>query len=482
LETPEPVAEVAVEPEPVLETPEPVAEVELEPAPEPVLETPEPVAVVEAEPAVAEAPAAVVEQPEPVAQIAPVVEPVDEEHETKAPAASGQDAASFREALDALADIAAQHEEAPADIPIAEDEAVPEELVAHIDEVAVEIRIRDAERAAEEQSIDDAFEEIAAAERALVEEQTPPPPPPAAEPPAPPAKKRLPEPARADVLDSPRRAGFSMPPDPDKRVRIPDPTPAQTGTRTVEYVRSLLAELDIAADPVPSLAPTPGARIVRGRIMRPAPQREIVPAEEPATAGGAFRRRLRRRSPVVAKPAQTGYQPGSIVSRLSVAVWAARDLEQLLDEMPVLAEPRTIARTFLQSVVELFGPETAAVYLVQPDGDFKIVAPHGLSQHEVEMRVPASQSLFADMLSSGHGVFVSPVDLAQGLVAGIPGARTETLMASPLDAGGRCIGFIVIGGDGQLAEPHLTQLCEVAAEAAPGLAFATLIERLRARL
>lgn len=238
-----------------------------------------------------------------------------------------------------------------------------------------------------------------------------------------------------------------------------------------DYAASLLADLD---DPMPMRA-TAVPTIVRPRAKTPPPA-EILPAVP------ASRRRLRRRTEVVPlkRPLPTPAAT-SISTRIGAAVWAARELESVLQEMPLLAEPRAVAHAFLSEVVELFGPETAAVYAPRADGCWGVLAPYRLSKIEADIPVSPDQPLFKEVAAARTGVFVSPVDLAQGLVAGIGGARTETLMAAALDAGGTCAAIVVAGGGGWWTEHDLDRLCDLASEAAPGLAFAQMVDRLRAR-
>jgi hypothetical protein len=168
-----------------------------------------------------------------------------------------------------------------------------------------------------------------------------------------------------------------------------------------------------------------------------------------------------------------------VVRRLRLAASAAREIDALLDEMPFLADAHAMAEAFLGEVAETFGPQTAAVLLPRPDG-FHAVACLGLSPVEMRMVVPETQPLFRDILATGEGILVQPVDLAQGLVGGIGGARTEALMTAPAFLDGSCVAMIVVGSH-QFDERDLDTLSGLAAEAAPGLAVADLLGRLRER-
>jgi GAF domain-containing protein len=167
-----------------------------------------------------------------------------------------------------------------------------------------------------------------------------------------------------------------------------------------------------------------------------------------------------------------------MMARLKNAIASARELEALVHELPVLAQPRAMGHAFLGEVVEMFGPQVAAVFAPSVDGAFGVIAAHGLSSVEVGLKVPPDQPLFLEIAQTLEAVLISPVDLAQGLVAGIGGARTEALMAAPLAVGGTCHAIVVVGRH-DFTEFDLELLAEQAEEAAPGLAVAQMIDRLR---
>jgi hypothetical protein len=161
------------------------------------------------------------------------------------------------------------------------------------------------------------------------------------------------------------------------------------------------------------------------------------------------------------------------------AMESPQDLEALLEEFPVLAEPGGMERAFLDELVELFRPITAAVFTLQDDGQYRVTFSHGLTANEMRLRVSPDQPLFRQMLGEGEAVLIAPVDLARGLVAGIGGARTEAMVAAPVvDAAGRCRAVAVVGRD-DFSETDLDELWSRANEAAPGFAVAQLVEETR---
>jgi hypothetical protein len=74
-------------------------------------------------------------------------------------------------------------------------------------------------------------------------------------------------------------------------------------------------------------------------------------------------------------------------------------------------------------------------------------------------------------------VLIKPVDMAQGLVAGLGGARTEALMAAPIvEPDGACVA-VVLAGAADYGQTDLDRLWAAASEAAPGFAVAQAYER-----
>jgi hypothetical protein len=211
----------------------------------------------------------------------------------------------------------------------------------------------------------------------------------------------------------------------------------------------------------------------------PVGQRPTAPVRPPQPAAERAegkRRFLRRRvEPKKQAPEET---EDPVVVRLKSAIHAGKDFERLLIELPVLAQPRAMAHAFLAEVVALFGPQVAAVYASGLDGSYSVIAAHGLSTVEAGMRVLPSQPLFLEIAQGLEAVLISPLDLAQGLVAGIGGARTEALMAAPLEVDGACHAIAIVGRQ-QFSEFDLDLLSELAEEAAPGLAVAQMLDRLR---
>lgn len=310
---------------------------------------------------------------------------------------------------------------------------------------------------------------------------------PAAEPAEPPirhaAKAPPTGPTKADSKPAEKRAPADGAP--------PSPTPVATPTER----EPAADEARVAEQPADSLAidreTTPSHAVVEDErplaTPPPASAPEPIPARAPARgeAGGVIRRFLQRRSQqVVPAPVgeelDAGPREDPMTRRLREALAGGRGLEALLDDLPVLTEARAMGHAFLAEVIEMFRPETAALYTTASDGSFRVLAAHGLSSGELSLRVPPDQPLFLEVTTGLEAMLIAPLDLARGLVAGIGGTRTDALIAAPLEVEGICYGLVIVGR-ADFSEFDLEVLAEAAAEAAPGLAVAQVVERLRSR-
>ncbi|HJT37991.1 MAG TPA: GAF domain-containing protein [Actinomycetota bacterium] len=168
-----------------------------------------------------------------------------------------------------------------------------------------------------------------------------------------------------------------------------------------------------------------------------------------------------------------------MIRRLRAAATAARDIEQLIEELPVIADLSVMTDAFLNEAVSAFAPQIASVYWHEGT-TFRIVASHGLSRVEQGLTVQESQPLFEQVLLSSEPVLIAPVDLARGLVVGVAGARTEALMVGPVHVDGVCIAALVVGRN-DFSDADLDRMATLAHEAGPGLALARALQGLRAK-
>lgn len=236
-----------------------------------------------------------------------------------------------------------------------------------------------------------------------------------------------------------------------------------------------------APAPPPPPAPPPVApepEPVRERAYEPPAVQEPAPLPQPPPAKrppGAPRRLFRRPS----QPKPVPQASSSIDDQIKRALEALADVHGLLDQIPALTDLGVLADALLSEVLERAHPELAGVLL--RSGDLLTVrAAAGFTNQEMSMKVPMSQPLVVQLLTSHDAVYIAPVDLARGLLGGIPGARTEAMLAAPITHGSDLFGMIVAGGSA-FEHPALIAIDDIAREAAAGIAVALSVERLRER-
>ena len=238
-------------------------------------------------------------------------------------------------------------------------------------------------------------------------------------------------------------------------------------------------EPEAARTAAPSAPPAPVAPKVEPRPSGPAvaaSAAQTAPVLEDDGGQAAGRWRLRRRP-------QRGAEAEAedpLVTRLKAAASSAAGLEQLLEELPFLSDLGSIADGLVAEVESQLRAQVASTYVLREDG-YHVVAHRGLSRVESGMIVPPTQPLFSDVTQTGEGILIQPIDLAQGLVAGIGGARTEAMMAVPAIVLGKQVA-VVIAGSNRFDQADLERLNALAVEAAPGLAVALAFARLREKL
>ena len=94
------------------------------------------------------------------------------------------------------------------------------------------------------------------------------------------------------------------------------------------------------------------------------------------------------------------------------------------------------------------------------------------------MSVQPHQPLFVDLLVRHEAVLIEPLDLAQSLVVGVGGARTNSFLASPIEIDRVCVG-VIVAGRGHFENEDLDHLESLAEEAGMGLGVALGLDRVR---
>jgi hypothetical protein len=282
-------------------------------------------------------------------------------------------------------------------------------------------------------------------------------------------------------VERPIKSEPAVAPEPEQ---VSPPRPPLQVVETPEPARAAVAEPDVQAPRFTKEEPA---------WEPPDEESELEPAadtdtssfwDEPSDAEpvreseAAGRWKLRRKATRTAAPEVPAATP--LVGRLKSAAAHAREIEDLIEQMPFLADLRAMADGLIGEIDRQFVCAITSVSVRRDDG-YEVVAHRGLSRVEAGMIIPVTQSLFSDVLKTHEGVLIQPVDLAQGLVAGIGGARTEAMMVAPALVNGEVAAMVVVGGE-RFTEIDLDRLTDLAAEGAPGLAVAELLDRLRSRV
>jgi hypothetical protein len=250
------------------------------------------------------------------------------------------------------------------------------------------------------------------------------------------------------------------PPSEDAPAVEPEPLPARLFGRLAEAARD-----DVASPQVPHVDP---AGADDPRII------ELPPSPEPERGTAARPSRWFARRP---RPATSGER--QLRERLAAVLTATAELERLIEEVPVLASLDGLARAIVDDVASQLQADTSALWRGSREG-WHVLAHRGLTPHEATWTVPFDHPLFGEVDQSGGSILIDPVDAVQAAVAGIGGAHTESFMAASIAAGPGRFGILAVGRDRPLTEADLDVLVALATEAAPGIAVAEQLARLRA--
>lgn len=289
---------------------------------------------------------------------------------------------------------------------------------------------------------------------------------------------RLPmtEPDEPPDLDDPPRERSGTPPSlgtPPARPPVDDRVvPARTATSSGAGIdRDGVQDAGSAADMVATEARAAPELGSEGSASVSLADEDATPVDGVAQRTLAF---LRRSS-------QTGGgldADPSLEARLDAGIRSCRFLEAMLDELPTLATPQDVGGAILDEVLDRFDAEVVAVWALDGDSSYRVIASDRLSSAERRTTLAADQPLLKELAISGHAVLIDPTDMARGLLAGVAGTREESLLAASLLADGELVGALTVGGVGFTPE-DAERLQAIAAEASLAAGLAVRLGRLR---
>lgn len=175
----------------------------------------------------------------------------------------------------------------------------------------------------------------------------------------------------------------------------------------------------------------------------------------------------------------SGDGSGALRDRLAHVLAATAELERIVEEFPLLCSVEGFSGAVVADVASQLEATTVGLWRTGPEG-WTVVAHHGLTAQEAGWQVPLDHPLFSEVDVSGGSLLVDPVDALQAVVAGIGGAHTESFMAASIAADRDRFGMLAVGRDRPLTGRDLDTLIDLASEAAPGMAVAEQLARLRA--
>lgn len=186
-----------------------------------------------------------------------------------------------------------------------------------------------------------------------------------------------------------------------------------------------------------------------------------------AAVGRAWRRRHRR---------DVGEGSAAVSERIRAALQALADLDDLLADVPLLADPDGLVQRLVRHVATELSASSVGLWSPAAAG-WRLVAYHGPPVHPSTRRVAADQPLLSALAGTGSALLFDPATAAQDQLVGLAGTHTEAVLAAALPSGRTPLGVLVVGCDGQVPPARLDRLVALAAEVAPGLALARRLVR-----
>jgi hypothetical protein len=212
-----------------------------------------------------------------------------------------------------------------------------------------------------------------------------------------------------------------------------------------------------------------------------------VPRSAPGPTGGPGETDRRRLLPRLQRPqrgeqAQRTPPPGegvapSIQERVAAGRSAARALEQVVAEVPVVVDVDLCAKVLLDEVCEHLQVGAAAIALRVLGADMEVVA-------STSPQVGAAGHLVLDhpfvraVVRQGGGLLLAPTDSVRGLLAGVPLSHWPVLLGVTLPEGDEVEGVVLVGHSEPEDPSELDRLFPIVREGADLLLLAASLARL----
>jgi hypothetical protein len=207
------------------------------------------------------------------------------------------------------------------------------------------------------------------------------------------------------------------------------------------------------------------SRVEGGQPMEAATVPSELPEEQPELGEDRFDDEDQTR-------ASTGSE-----ALVAAGLLALADLEHLLEEMPVIADPGACGRALLEELEPLQG--CAAALAMRATGDqLEIVAASGdhggLGSGHLDVNHPYVRAI----VEVGGAMRIDSTDEARWLLAGVPYSHWPALLGVIIADGGGPEALVLIGCSRQKDDDELTRLVALVVEASPILRLAAGLQRL----
>jgi hypothetical protein len=209
-----------------------------------------------------------------------------------------------------------------------------------------------------------------------------------------------------------------------------------------------------------------------------------VPRSDPGPTGGPGATDRRRRLPRLQRgegmpPPVRSSEPvaPSMQERVAAGWSAARTLEQVVAEVPVVVDVYLCAEVLLDEVCEQLRVGAAAIALRVLGADMEVVASTrplvGAAGHLVR-----DHPFLRAVVRQGGGLLLAPTDSLRGLLAGVPVSHWPVLLGVTLPEGDEVEGVVLVGHSEPADPSELDRLFPIVREGADLLLLAASLARL----
>jgi hypothetical protein len=290
-----------------------------------------------------------------------------------------------------------------------------------------------------------------------------------------------PEPEPEEPLEAPKTEDEESEPDPE----VPDHTSASAGPRleTEVHDSSSAAESPAVGAPEPPASATDEPRVNEDATAADAPPPMDV--SPPTTArGGWFRRRHGARE---AHEANVGDVPGrtegylnaaSLPARIRQGLVAAELLEELLDDLAVLADVARCGKALLEEIGSRMTVGASAVALRRKGSDLQIVATAATSEGVNDGHLTTDHPFVRAVEARGGALLLAPTDEVRGMLAGVPLSHWPVLVAATIPGEGQPDGVVLVGQPAPADPTDVDRLYSIVRDAADMLRLAAVLRRL----